>query len=65
MDNMAATVSQATASTRLAAATAQDLVNAALRLDRLVGSRAVVVRSQQEPTLGLPPATDGPSSQTE
>jgi sensor histidine kinase regulating citrate/malate metabolism len=56
MDNMASTVSQATGSTRLATATAQDLVNAALRLDRLVGSRGVVARTQQEPTLGLPPA---------
>jgi methyl-accepting chemotaxis protein len=38
MDDMAATVSEAMSSTRQTASTAQDLVNAALRLDRLVGS---------------------------
>jgi len=59
MDNMAATVTQATSSTRQTAATAQDLVNAALRLDRLVGSRTVQVRTQAETALGLPPATNG------
>jgi methyl-accepting chemotaxis protein len=37
MDDMAATVSEAIASTRQTSATAEDLVNAALRLDRLVG----------------------------
>ena len=38
MDDMAATVSDAISSTRQTASTAQDLVHAALRLDRLVGS---------------------------
>ncbi len=38
MDDMAATVSEAMASARQTASTALDLVNAALRLDRLVGS---------------------------
>jgi|GEM_PF-2368508 len=48
MDNMAATVSQATTSTRQTAATAQDLVSAALRLDRLVGSVSVLAQTQRE-----------------
>ncbi len=38
MDDMAATVTDAIASTRQTAATAQDLVHAALRLDRMVGT---------------------------
>jgi Methyl-accepting chemotaxis protein (MCP) signalling domain len=38
MDDMAATVSEAMASTRKTASTAEDLVQAALRLNRLVGS---------------------------
>ena len=38
MDDMAATVSEAMSSTRQTNATAQDLVHAALHLDRLVGS---------------------------
>ncbi len=38
MDDMAATVSEAMSSTRQTASTAQDLVYAALRLDRFVGS---------------------------
>jgi len=38
MDDMAATVSEAMASTRKTASTAEDLVHAALRLNRLVGS---------------------------
>lgn len=37
MDDMAATVAETMASTRQTASTAQDLVHAALRLDRLVG----------------------------
>jgi methyl-accepting chemotaxis protein len=41
MDDMAATVSEAMASTRQTASTAHDLVHAALRLDRLVGSGGV------------------------
>ena len=41
MDDMAATVSEAMASTRQTASTAQDLVHAALRLDRMVGSSSV------------------------
>jgi methyl-accepting chemotaxis protein len=56
MDNMAATVTQATASTRQTAATAQDLVKAALRLDQLVGSRGLVARAQGEAVPALPPA---------
>ena len=51
MDNMAATVTQATSSTRQTASTAQDLVNAALRLDRLVGSGSVLAQAQREPAL--------------
>ncbi|HEY5284411.1 MAG TPA: methyl-accepting chemotaxis protein [Polyangia bacterium] len=39
MDDMAATVSEAMSSTRQTAATAEDLVHAALHLDRMVGSR--------------------------
>jgi methyl-accepting chemotaxis protein len=54
MDNMAATVSQATASTRQTAATAHDLVNAALRLDRLVGTSSVVAQTQRAPALAAP-----------
>jgi methyl-accepting chemotaxis protein len=38
MDDMAATVSEAMASTRKTASTAEDLVQAAFRLNRLVGS---------------------------
>ena len=38
MDDMAATVSEAISNTRQTAATAQDLVHAALHLDQLVGS---------------------------
>jgi methyl-accepting chemotaxis protein len=41
MDDMAATVSEAMSNTRQTAATAQDLVHAALHLDRLVGSRSL------------------------
>ncbi len=59
MDNMAATVAQATANTRQTAATATDLVNAALQLDRLVGSRTVLARTQGEPALGLPAPANG------
>jgi methyl-accepting chemotaxis protein len=51
MDNMASTVAQATAGTRQTAATARDLVNAALRLDRLVGSSTVVAHAQALPGL--------------
>ena len=47
MDDMAATVSEAIASTRQTSATAEDLVNAALRLDRLVGTGRL--RSEIEP----------------
>jgi methyl-accepting chemotaxis protein len=54
MDNMAATVAQATASTRQTATTARDLVNAALRLDRLVGSSTVVAHAQGLPSLAEP-----------
>ena len=54
MDNMAATVTQATASTRQTAATAHDLVNAALRLDRLVGTSSVVAQTQRAPALAAP-----------
>jgi sensor histidine kinase regulating citrate/malate metabolism len=60
MDNMAATVSEATASTRQTASTAQDLVSAALRLDRLVGSRTVLAQSQRDSALhGSSPADSG------
>lgn len=51
MDNMAATVAQATVSTRQTAATARDLVDAALRLDRMVGSTMVTVQTQRLPAL--------------
>lgn len=47
MDDMAATVSEAMASTRQTASTAQDLVNAALRLDRLVGSSGILGQSNR------------------
>jgi methyl-accepting chemotaxis protein len=47
MDDMAATVSEAMASTRQTASTAQDLVTAALRLDRLVGSSSILIRAQR------------------
>lgn len=60
MDNMAATVSEATASTRQTASTAQDLVSAALRLDRLVGSRSVLAQTQREPAgRGPSPTNNG------
>jgi len=54
MDNMASTLAQATASTRLTAATAHDLVKAALRLDRLVGTSTVVTQARQAPRLTAP-----------
>jgi hypothetical protein len=54
MDNMAATVTQATASTRQTAATANHLVKAALRLDRLVGTSTVVAQAQRAPALVEP-----------
>lgn len=47
MDDMAATVSEAMASTRQTASTAQDLVTAALRLDRLVGSSSILIQAQR------------------
>lgn len=56
MDNMAATVAQATASTRQTATTAHDLVKAALRLDRLVGTTTVVAQTHQAPQLSPAPA---------
>jgi methyl-accepting chemotaxis protein len=60
MDNMAATVSEATVSTRQTASTAQDLVSAALRLDRLVGSRTVLAKSQRDSVLrGSSPTDSG------
>jgi methyl-accepting chemotaxis protein len=51
MDNMAATVAQAMTNTQQTAVTAQDLVSAALRLDRLVGSSTVKARTKHEPAL--------------
>jgi methyl-accepting chemotaxis protein len=48
MDDMAATVSDAIASTRQTASTAADLVSAALRLDRLVGSSGMRNLARQE-----------------
>jgi methyl-accepting chemotaxis protein len=48
MDDMAATVSEAMASTRQTASTAEDLVNAALRLDRLVGSSGILGKSSRK-----------------
>ncbi len=47
MDNMAATVSEAMSSTRQTASTAQDLVQAALRLDHLVGSSGIFSQSRR------------------
>jgi len=57
MDDMAATVSEAMASTRQTASTAHDLVHAALRLDRLVGSGGVLGQARQRSYAQL--ATDG------
>jgi sensor histidine kinase regulating citrate/malate metabolism len=62
MDNMAATVAQAMTSTRQTASTAQDLVNAALRLDRLVGSGLVLAQAKREPAL-LSPRVEGLGSE--
>jgi methyl-accepting chemotaxis protein len=47
MDDMAATVSEAMANTRRTASTASDLVDAALRLDRLVGSSDTLSQSRR------------------
>jgi methyl-accepting chemotaxis protein len=58
MDNMAATVAQATSSTRQTASTAHDLVKAALRLDHLVGTSMVVAQARQAPRLPAPAAAD-------
>jgi len=47
MDDMAATVSDAMTNTRQTASTASDLVDAALRLDRLVGSNDTLSQSRR------------------
>jgi methyl-accepting chemotaxis protein len=52
MDDMAATVSDAMSSTRQTASTAQDLVHAALRLDRLVGSSSNSLNQSQRDQAG-------------
>jgi methyl-accepting chemotaxis protein len=67
MDEMAATVTEAIASTSRTASTAQDLVHAALRLDRLVGSSGGRGQSRHERAGQLlPPAESKPAElQTE
>jgi methyl-accepting chemotaxis protein len=66
MDDMAATVSQAMASTRQTASTAQDLVNAALRLDRLVGSSILTQAQRGRAVSRVPdPAGEGRVLETE
>jgi methyl-accepting chemotaxis protein len=65
MDNMAATVAQAMTSTQQTAVTAQDLVSAALRLDRLVGSGTVKARTKREPALLESPQGDGGGTPSE
>jgi methyl-accepting chemotaxis protein len=50
MDDMAATVSEAMSSTRQTNSTAQDLVHAALHLDRLVGSSSRTNHPQRDPS---------------
>jgi methyl-accepting chemotaxis protein len=59
MDDMAATVSEAMTNTRQTASTASDLVSAALRLDRLVGSNDTLRQSRAAAQrIPLTPADD-------
>ena len=58
MDDMAATVSEAMSSTRQTAATAQDLVHAALHLDRLVGSSSLGQPARERNGRGSATAAD-------
>jgi methyl-accepting chemotaxis protein len=59
MDDMASTVSEAMSSTRQTASTAQDLVHAALRLDRMVGSSSLSQSQRERSASGRSATNDG------
>jgi methyl-accepting chemotaxis protein len=59
MDDMASTVSEAMSSTRQTASTAQDLVHAAFRLDRMVGSSSLSQSQRDRSASGRAVTNDG------
>ncbi len=66
MDDMAATVAEAITNTRQTASTASDLVSAALRLDRLVGSNDTLRQSRaDEQRIPPTPADNAAASRKE